>query len=124
MSEEQEDGLGEKLVADIMIKEVTCITPNMTVKQCIELLLDKGISGAPLVKEGSSKVVGVIGQKDLIGFAAVGGLNNKLLSFIDKVKKIDELVMAKQTDTIKSVIIKFLKNPVRRLLVVNDGGVT
>ncbi len=121
-NEKKEGGIGDKEVSTIMIGDVDCFTPNMTVRECIEILLNKGISGAPLVKENTKKVVGVVGQKDLIQFAAVGGMDKALLVFINKIKKIDELIVAAKTETIKEVIIKFLKNPVRRLLVIDDKG--
>lgn len=122
-SEEKKEGdLSEMLIDDIMIAEVECLTPNMKVKDCIQTLLEKGISGCPLVKEGSKKIVGVIGQKDLIHFAAVGGLDKQVLFFIDKITKVDQLIATSRDETVKEVVIKFLKNPVRRLIVLDDTG--
>lgn len=113
---------GDQTIDELMITNVETFSPNMTVKKCIELMLAKKISGAPIVKENTRKVVSSIGQKELIQFAAVGGLDKPLLGFLGQLKKADELIFAAKTDTLRQVIIKFLRNPVRRLMVLDDEG--
>ncbi len=123
MSEDGESkGFGSMTVEQIMSTEVHCFTPGMSVRDCIQLLLDNKMSGAPLVKEGGKTLIGDLGQKELIHFAAIGGLSDTLLSHISRITKVDKLIIATKDDSVKDIIIKFIKNPVRRIFVIDKSG--
>ncbi|MBL7664085.1 MAG: CBS domain-containing protein [Bacteriovoracaceae bacterium] len=119
---EVKDDFADKTIDELMITDVLTLSPNLTIRQCIELILKKGVGGAPIVKENTKKVLSIIGQKDLIQFAAVGGLDKPLMTFIGKLTKFEDLIVASKIDTLKRIIIKFLQNPVRRILVVDEQG--
>lgn len=53
---------------DIMTRDVITVSPDLTLREAMELLATKHLSGAPVVSGG--KVVGVISSTDLISFAA------------------------------------------------------
>jgi len=53
------------IVKDIMTKNVITVAKDDTVENVIKLLLEKKISGVPVVDE-SNKVVGIVSETDLI----------------------------------------------------------
>lgn len=52
-------------VADIMTREVQFLSPQMSVKEAAQFLLEKGIGGAPVIDE-EGKIVGMVSESDLI----------------------------------------------------------
>ena len=55
---------------DIMTRDVLTVRPESTVREAMELLATRHVSGAPVVS--GDKVVGVISSSDLLSFAAHG----------------------------------------------------
>ena len=53
---------------EIMSRELVTVGPELSIRDAMELLATRHVSGAPVVAEG--KVVGVISSTDLLGFAA------------------------------------------------------
>jgi CBS domain-containing protein len=53
---------------DIMTRDVVSATPDMTIRDAMQLLSERHLSGAPVVDGG--KVVGVFSASDLLGFLA------------------------------------------------------
>ena len=54
---------------DIMVTELTAVTPDMTLQDVVEIFAANGITGAPVVAGG--RVAGVISARDIIDFGAV-----------------------------------------------------
>lgn len=54
---------------DIMTRDVVTVSPELSLRDAIELLTAKHIGGAPVV--AGRKVVGVVTSTDLLGFAAL-----------------------------------------------------
>lgn len=52
------------LVKDIMTREVITVSPDTSVKEIAELMLEKGIGGVPVVED--EKLVGIVTEEDLI----------------------------------------------------------
>lgn len=52
------------LVKDVMTREVVSVTPSAPLKEAARLLVDRGVSGMPVVEEG--KVVGVLSERDFL----------------------------------------------------------
>ena len=63
-----------KTAADIMTKEPVCISPDMSLREFLELLSDNEISGAPVIN-AQGKVIGVASSTDLIRRLAEGTLD-------------------------------------------------
>ena len=57
-----------KAVRDIMSRDVVTLDPDMTLREAIGILDERGIGGAPVV--GSGKLLGVLSATDLLGFEA------------------------------------------------------
>jgi CBS domain-containing protein len=55
-------------LSDIMTPEVVTVTPETTLREAVELLTEKHISGAPVVS--GHQVVGVVSASDILEFAA------------------------------------------------------
>ena len=55
-------------VRDIMTADVVAVSPELTLREAMELLVRQHVSGAPVVAGG--KVVGVVSATDLMAFAA------------------------------------------------------
>lgn len=53
------------IAADIMRKDVVTVRDTATIRELAQLLLESGISGAPVV-DASGKLVGVVSQTDLV----------------------------------------------------------
>src|SRR6266545_2108838 len=53
---------------DIMTRQVVTLEPQMTLREAMEVLVARHVSGAPVVS--GQKVVGVISAGDLLSFAA------------------------------------------------------
>lgn len=52
---------------DVMTRHVITIDPESSLQEAIHMLIDKGISGMPVVDE-NEKMVGIISEKDIIHF--------------------------------------------------------
>jgi CBS domain-containing protein len=52
-------------VSDVMTRTVVTLSPKMTLEQAAERLVEKGISGAPVVDE-QGRLVGVLSESDLL----------------------------------------------------------
>ena len=52
---------------DVMTKNVITIDPEASLQDAIHMLIDKGISGMPVV-DADGKMVGIISEKDIIHF--------------------------------------------------------
>ncbi|MBF0141414.1 MAG: CBS domain-containing protein [Magnetococcales bacterium] len=50
---------------DIMMRDVITVSPDMTVKELALLLMEKKISGAPVL-DGDGRLVGIVTEKDLV----------------------------------------------------------
>ncbi len=55
-------------IKDIMTRDVVSATPDMTLRNAMELLSERHVSGAPVVAGG--KVVGIFSASDLLAFLA------------------------------------------------------
>ena len=56
------------LVRDVMTTELVVVSPQLSLRDLVELLADENLSGAPVVTEG--KIVGVVTLDDIVSFQA------------------------------------------------------
>ena len=57
------------LVRDIMTRNVTTVTPELPLREAIDVLVTNHVSGAPVVQ--NERVVGIVSATDLPTFAGV-----------------------------------------------------
>jgi predicted transcriptional regulator len=105
----------------IMIKDVHTILASLTVREAITLLLKEKISGLPVV-DTAGKPISVVSQTDLMKFAATGSMEKPISALLDKLVTADKLIVVLKNDTFKEIFKQFLIKPVRRVLVVDNGG--
>ena len=104
-------------VHTIMTTKVFSLRPTDSVRTAIRLLLDNGISGAPVVEDGTGKLLGLITEYDLIlAVHHVGwGLD------VRQIMKTDILTV-KSDAPIAEITDLMITQKIRRVLVVNDEG--
>lgn len=107
---------------DIMTKTVFAFNMNTTVREAILELLDRKISGAPIIEPKTTLVLSIASEADLMKFAAMDGLDQQLSSFVDKLPMATNIISARPNDVFADVFKLFLTKPVRRVIITDDGG--
>ena len=104
-------------IKDIMTKEVISVTPQTPVKNIIEILAVKRITGLPVVDE-NKKLLGIISELDLIGLLLENcDIDGKTAeNFITK-----DVVSFSINDTIDKLCQYLLNKPFRRVPIVDNG---
>jgi CBS domain-containing protein len=51
-------------VSEVMTRDVLALSPDQTLEEAAKLLVERGVSGAPVVKDGV--VVGMLSERDLL----------------------------------------------------------
>jgi CBS domain-containing protein len=132
----------ERRAKDIMTSDVITVTKDQTVNQVIEILMDKNISGLPVVDENGN-VIGIVTEGDLI-------YRSKKLEipryftildsyiFLDNTKKMEEqirkmvgyrvedimtknVVVVDSEETVEEIATIMTKKNVNRVPVIKDG---
>ncbi len=109
----------KKLTAnDIMTKDVVTIGPDSFLAEVVKTLLEKKISGMPVVNE-EEKLVGVISEKDILNFAFCGHLRDT------KVRKVmsKEVVHFTPKTEVNELALSIAKYHFRRVPIVKDEKV-
>ncbi len=103
-------------VWEVMSKPVLTITPNESISNAAEIMLDNGVTGLPVVDEG--EVVGMISTSDLTRCLMEHGNPSK------KVKECmcKEVAVVKPLYTINHVIKLLVETPSHRVVVVDAEG--
>lgn len=129
-------------VSEIMTRNVASITVEATVEDAAKLLLERNISGVPVVDKGGN-LVGIITHKDLLyknmnpdtpamleilgGFVYLGGVDryNEELKKLVGTKVSDvmtrDVVTADVNDTTAEVAQLMVHNGINRVPIVKDG---
>lgn len=106
----------------VRIKDLITFTPDQDINEVIDIIINKKISGAPVLDE-SGKLVGIISEKDCLRIIVDQAYHNLPLS---APKVSDYMTRQVKTLSLSSDVVEaasaFLNTPVRRLPVVNDGA--
>jgi acetoin utilization protein AcuB len=108
-------------VEEIMTAQVFTISPQMTVKEAINLILDKKIGGAPVV-DLNKDLVSMISEGTLLKLAALSGVDTTIQKCMDKLIPLNKIVTAKKTDSMLDVYKIFLAHPIHRIPIVDGSG--
>lgn len=109
-------------VSDYMVKKLITFTPDTPISEVIKTLVDKGITGAPVLNE-KQEVVGLIDDKDCLNVLVGGVYYNRppndatVASYMSNVMR----TISVHTDIVDVANI-FLTTPYKRLLVMDDKG--
>ena len=113
-------GVTNLIAENIMTAQTFSVTTDMTVESVIRELIDRKISGAPVV-DSTRTVISVISEVDLMKFAAAGGVKRQVGEFMDKLVSQDKILKVEKKDSFKEIFKHFLLNPVRRVIVVDSA---
>ncbi len=125
---------------DIMTRDVISVTPDTSVRDIAKLLYTRHISGVPVI-DRENRVIGIVGEGDLIGHAEVAGeqrrswwlsafLNNSNTLARDYIKTHGRIAADVMTPTVITValtasiaqIAKILdRHRIKRVPVVDEG---
>jgi predicted transcriptional regulator len=106
-------------VESIMITDVIVVTGEMTVLQAIGLMLDKKISGAPIV-DTLKHVISIASESDLMKVAATAGLSKTISACLDQFPT--KVITIKKTASFTELYRLFLAHPIHRIVVIDDAG--
>lgn len=100
------------LVKEIMSDEVFNVMVPGNREKALDLMREKNVSGVPVVKEGTNKLVGILTRSDLIK-----NPDEEQIALIMS----RDLITANEDDDVKKIAREMLKNNIRRVPVVSDG---
>ena len=101
---------------DIMTEELVTIRPTATVREAVDMLLSREISGLPVVDEGD-RLVGIITEFALMAVA----YDNKVLDEPVSQHMTSELLTVDVKDSVRKVADMCVVHRVRRVPVLKDG---
>ena len=107
-------------IADIMTTDLVTFQPDQNIHQAIHILLDKRISGAPVIDETGS-LVGILSRKDCLKIAFSASYHD---SWAEKVRDymVSEVKTMDAGVDITSAAQMFLESSFRRYPVMRDGA--
>jgi len=106
-------------VSSIMTTQLVTFSPSTNIHQAIKTLLDKRLSGAPVVNE-QGELVGVLSKKDCLKIVVSTSYYQDWGGNVDEFMSSDVSVIDADTDLVNAAEI-FLKNHFRRFPVMRDG---
>jgi CBS domain-containing protein len=111
---------GGGTAGDYMSVDLITFTPDMDIHRAIKLLLDKRISGAPVLDDGGA-VVGILSKKDCLKVAFGASYHMEWGGKVAEFMSPDVQSVAADTDIIE-VAELFLASRFRRFPVMRDGA--
>jgi CBS domain-containing protein len=110
-------------VKNYMVEHKNLITfrPEQDIYEVIDIMIDKRISGAPVLDEAGT-LVGIISEKDCLRIIVDQAYHNQPMSAPKVADYMTKKVKTLSHDTdVVGAATEFLNSPVRRLPVVKDG---
>jgi CBS domain-containing protein len=126
--------------ADVMTREVVTVRPNDSLRRAAQLMLERGISGLPVV-EANGRVVGVISEADLIRHGESQTRTRWWLDMVAEGEQVSpdllaamqainrpvsramrtELITVSEQSPLREVAEKIVRFNIRRVLVLKEG---
>lgn len=101
------------LVKEIMAKDIYFVHIPGIRTNALEIMREKKVSGLPVVKNGTNKLVGVLTRTDL-----VENPDEEQIAMI----MTRNIITASPNDDVKDVATKMIDNNIRRVPIVEDGS--
>ncbi len=105
----------------VVAKDLITFSPDQTILEVIDIIIDKRISGAPVL-DHNRKLVGIISEKDCLRIIVDQAYHNLPL---DPKKVSDYMTVNVKTLSSDSDVVaaanEFLNTPIRRLPIVENG---
>ncbi|VDM62756.1 unnamed protein product [Angiostrongylus costaricensis] len=105
---------------------IRVVFPDTLLTDCLDILLNKGVSGVPVVERDTFKVVDIYSRFDAVGIAleenACLGVTVEQAYIFNHFFFGDRVVSVKDTDTLWKAITVLVERNVHRLCAVNEKG--
>jgi CBS domain-containing protein len=112
--------MSKPTAADMMTPKLIILTPEMDIYEAIRILIKRGISGAPVV-DGDGNLMGILSEYDCLKVVTAGAYEG-----LPEGKVADYMTCPATTirpdASMLDVVTKFMKNPIRRIPVMDDTG--
>ncbi len=108
-------------VRDFMATDLVTVTPDMDIYRAIRILLERQISGVPVIGE-NGELVGILSVKDCLKIAFSASYHQEWAGRVSEFMSAEVQTIESDTDIVEAAEI-FLKNRYRRFPVVTDGRV-
>ena len=109
-------------VDDYMARDLTTFSPEDDIHTAVKVLLDKGISGAPVVNR-KGQLVGVLSKKDCLQVVYSTGYHQDWGGRVEGYMTKDVTTIESGTDLIKAADI-FMSSEFRRFPILENGRMT
>lgn len=106
-------------VGDFMTTDLITVTPDMDIHRAIKILLERQISGVPVIGE-SGELVGILSVKDCLKIAFSASYHQEWAGPVSEFMSAEVQTIESDTDIVEAAEI-FLRNRYRRFPVVTDG---
>ncbi|AVX05767.1 IMP dehydrogenase [Maritalea myrionectae] len=108
-------------IADFMVRDVTTFSPTFEINHAVAMLLDKGISGAPVV-EDTGNLLGMLTKKDCFRAALNANYYKQWGGTVAQYMSHDPVTLDVDLDVV-SAAEHFLASSYRLFPVVDDGQI-
>lgn len=108
-----------RVVADIMATEVVTFSPDTIIHKAIQVLLEKQLSGAPVVDD-ANKLVGMLSKKDCLKVVLSSSYHQDWGGTVGEFMSPDVVTLDADTDLVSAAEF-FLESNYRRFPVIRDG---
>ena len=102
-----------------MATDLVTVTPDMNIHRAIRILLERQISGVPVIGE-NGELVGILSVKDCLKIAFSASYHQEWAGRVSEFMSTEVQTIESDTDIVEAAEI-FLKNRYRRFPVVTDG---
>lgn len=106
-------------VSDFMATDLVTVTPETDIHNAINLLLERRISGLPVI-DGQDHLVGILSVKDCLKIAFSASYHQERGGPVSEFMSADVQTIESDTDIVEAAE-KFLKVRYRRFPVMTDG---
>lgn len=126
-------------ISDVMTNNVVSVTPDAPFKDVVQRMVDRDVSGLPVL-DGSGNLVGIVTEADLVAKGAYGGRRHKAVAVLADALSAREhhwatkavgsvaadvmsrkVVVCEPDDDVRSGARRMLQRGVKRMPVVADG---
>ena len=104
---------------DYMTANLVILSPDTSVMEAIRILLDKGISGAPVVDK-MGRLVGLLSEKDCMRVATHAGYYGEAGGKVSEFMSPDVITVEGDTSVIE-IAKMFMEKPFKRYPVMDDN---
>lgn len=108
-------------VRDYMTTDLVTFTPDMEVMQAVHTLVEKGISGAPVL-DHDGRLVGMLSQRDCLSIALVAAQDSCTAGPVRQFMS-TRIITVEPDTNLTQLASMFTSSPFRRYPVLADGRV-